>query len=125
MPPDCPQLAEPLPAYRSRVTNGKDILPGVDGRSPVARRYRDLFQIFCEDAGGMDRLSEKQRQHLRRTAALAARCEQIEADMCNGDAVDWEDYRGNVNTLRRIAAETPLGRVARDVTPFRSLEDVG
>src|ERR1035441_10010098 len=39
---------------RSRVSNGKDILPGVDGRSLIARRYRDIsFEIFA-DAGGID-----------------------------------------------------------------------
>ena len=27
---------------RSRVSNGRDVLPDVDGRSLVARRYRDI-----------------------------------------------------------------------------------
>ena len=30
------------PTARSRVNNGRDVLPNVDGRSLVARRYRDV-----------------------------------------------------------------------------------
>jgi hypothetical protein len=31
---------------RSRVTNGSKMLPGVDGRSAAARRFRDLVGDF-------------------------------------------------------------------------------
>jgi hypothetical protein len=27
---------------RSRLNNGKDVLPGVDGRSTIGRRFRDI-----------------------------------------------------------------------------------
>jgi hypothetical protein len=31
---------------RSRITNGKELLSNIDGRSSQARRYRDLF-VLC------------------------------------------------------------------------------
>jgi hypothetical protein len=35
------------------VTNHKD-LPGLDGRSATARRFRDLVNAFVADMGGLD-----------------------------------------------------------------------
>jgi hypothetical protein len=47
------------PTGRSKVTNGVTILHGlVDGRSHVARRYRDLLAAVCVDQGGANRMSE-------------------------------------------------------------------
>jgi hypothetical protein len=37
---------------RSAVTNHKDLLPGLDGRSATARRFRDLVNAFVADMGG-------------------------------------------------------------------------
>jgi hypothetical protein len=48
-----------LPAQtRSAATNHKDLLPGLDGRSATARRFRDLVNAFGADIGGLDRCSE-------------------------------------------------------------------
>ena len=33
---------------RSRVTNHKDLLPGIDGRTRAARRFRDLVSGFLQ-----------------------------------------------------------------------------
>ena len=46
---------------RSAVTNHKDLLPGLDGRSASARRFRDLVNAIVGDMGGLDRCSEKAR----------------------------------------------------------------
>ena len=35
-------LTERKPTARSKVSNGVELLPGIDGRSPMARRYRDI-----------------------------------------------------------------------------------
>ena len=43
---------------RSRLTNGKDLLPNIDGRSLIARRYRDICSAIAADQGGIDQLSE-------------------------------------------------------------------
>ena len=44
---------------RSRVSNGQDILPGIDGRSLLARRYHDIVAQVAADSGGVDRCSER------------------------------------------------------------------
>lgn len=102
---------------KSKITNGVEILPGIDGRSGIARRYRDLLEIFSQDAGGMDRLSEAEIQLLRRASALSTVCELQEAELCNGQDVDLQDYRGSVNTLRRVLETVGIRRQARDITP--------
>ena len=42
----------PKPEARSRISNGKDLLPGIDGRSLIARRYRDISSAILVDQGG-------------------------------------------------------------------------
>src|SRR5271154_3069392 len=34
---------------RSRISNGRDLLPDIDGRSVVARRYRDIASAILSD----------------------------------------------------------------------------
>jgi hypothetical protein len=46
------------PIARSRVSNGREILPGVDGRSPLARRYGDVLAALVVDQGGADHIPE-------------------------------------------------------------------
>ena len=57
---------------KSRVTNGSKLLPLADGRSVTARRFRDIFEQVCGDLGGIEHLSEAERQLARRAAALSA-----------------------------------------------------
>ena len=45
---------------RSRVSNGGHILPDVDGRSAVARRYRDIAAQIIADMGGASQCAEAQ-----------------------------------------------------------------
>jgi hypothetical protein len=40
------------------VTNHKDLLPGLDGRTATARRFRDLVNAFVADMGGLNCCSE-------------------------------------------------------------------
>jgi hypothetical protein len=40
------------PTARSRVTNGRELLPGVDGRSLWVRRFRDVLALHVSDLGG-------------------------------------------------------------------------
>src|SRR2546430_13372617 len=53
---------------RSRVTNHKDLLPGIKGTSRAARRFRDLVSAFIADMGGLDQCSEIKLNLLRRLA---------------------------------------------------------
>ena len=42
MPAESSVLTPRKPTARSRVSNGADLLAGIDGRSAMARRYRDI-----------------------------------------------------------------------------------
>ena len=102
-------------APRSRVTKGKDILIGANGRTAETRRYRDLVDAHSSDLGGGELLSEAQNQLIRRTAGLAIHLEKIEKDLVNGEPVDVEDQvklvRAQVCVLKAIG----LKRVAREI----------
>jgi hypothetical protein len=51
---------------RSRLSHGRDVLPDVDGRSVVARRYRDIIGAVVSDQGGAEHLREARLQLIRR-----------------------------------------------------------
>jgi hypothetical protein len=72
-PLDRPSVGARAPALRARVTNHKDLLPGLDGRTGAARRFRDLVNSYIADMGGLDRCSEIRLGLLRRLAATACR----------------------------------------------------
>ena len=62
---------------KSAVSNGKDLLKGVDGRSSLARRYRDVMEALIADQGGPAALSEVRRQLIRRFSACAVLAEDL------------------------------------------------
>src|SRR6266550_1088460 len=78
--PTVSRLPAPTKAQaRSRVSNGRDVLPDVDGRSLVARRYRDIVSTVASDQGGAEQLSEARLQLIRRFSAAAVLAELMEA----------------------------------------------
>jgi len=102
---------------RSRVTNGQEMLPGIDGRAPLARRYRDLMVAILEDLGGADQLSELERQLVRRCAALSIEAENQEAAKVMGGELNLEVYLPVVNALGRTAERLGLKRRQKLVGP--------
>jgi hypothetical protein len=104
------------PTARSQVSNGKDLfLEGVDGRSALARRYRDILAQLTSDIGGDP--SEAQSIIIRRATQLAVWCEQAEAEAAGGKALNIGEYATATNTLRRRLLDLGLERRMRDVTP--------
>ena len=77
---------------KSRISSGKDLLPNVDGRSVVARRYRDISSQIVADMGGIERCSESRIQLIRRFAAAACIAEQMEARLANGEEIDIGEH---------------------------------
>jgi hypothetical protein len=53
-------------------------LPGLDGRSATARRFRDLVNAFVADMGGLDHCSEVRLGLVRRLAATTVQAEMLE-----------------------------------------------
>ena len=78
MPVLKPRIEPTSPTTRSRVSNRSRILPGVDGRSATARRFRDICRSYEIDFGG--NVTEVERDLIRQAAALVVRSEQMQAD---------------------------------------------
>lgn len=114
-----PRKPVPKAQARSRITNGADILPGVDGRSLVARRYRDIVAAIAVDQGGADRMSEARAQLVRRFAALAVQAEMLEAKLARGEAVSIADQTQIASTLVRLASRIGIGRASKIVPDLK------
>jgi hypothetical protein len=110
-------LAGRSPLARSRVSNGSDLLPGIDGRSATARRYRDLVRTIITDQGGAAQTSEARMQLERRFAAAAVLAEQMEARLANAEAIDIAEHAHLTSTMTRVAQRIGIDRRARTVVP--------
>lgn len=103
------------PASRSAVANQSRLfVEGLDGRSALARRYRDLVGQFTSDVGGNP--AEAQKQVIRRAASLSVWCEAVEARLAAGEDIDIGPYTTACNSVRRLLLDIGLQRVARDVS---------
>ena len=76
------------PEARSRITNGADVLPGVDGRTLIARRFYDICQALISDQGGQTNVSEAKIQMIRRFAAACVMAEAMEAKLARGEEIN-------------------------------------
>ena len=102
---------------RSRLSNNKDLLPNVDGRSVIYRRFRDICLAVASDQGGLDSLSEARLQLVRLFSAACVLAEQIEADLANGQDIDVERHALLCSTLTRLAQRIGIDRRARTLNP--------
>jgi hypothetical protein len=107
---------------RSRVSNGAELLPDVDGRSIIARRYRDIMSAIVVDQGGADQISETRLQLIRRFSAAAVLAEQMESRLANGEQIDVSEHALLVSSLVRIARLIGIDRVPVDISP--TLHDI-
>jgi hypothetical protein len=102
---------------RSAVTNRKRLFVEGDGRSPWARRWRDLIELHAGDLGGIDVLSEAQFSLIKRAATIEVELELSEGRMSMGEEVDLDIFTRSVSHLRRILETLGIERRPRDVTP--------
>ena len=89
-------------------------MAGVDGRSLMARRFREIIARIESDLGGD--LTEAQTQLVARAGTLAIWCEQAETAFAKGDAFDVAQYSTVSNALRRLLSDLGLYRASKDVT---------
>lgn len=121
---DSPPVA-PRPAVsRSRITNGSELLPGVDGRSVWARLHRDLIETLADHLGGADRLSEPERFTIRRAATLEVELIHLESAFASTRAAGNAPTAGELdlysrlsNTQRRVLEAIGYDRRLRDAVP--------
>jgi hypothetical protein len=123
MPTDSPSIAARPTNCRSRVTNGKRLLAGCDGRSRNARRYRDLLADMACDLGGAANLSTAELAILRQAAGLVLRSEQIQADVVNGRPVDADEAVRLANASARLLAALRSKQGQRNKPATMSLRD--
>lgn len=115
------QLASPT--GRARITNGRAILPGVDGRSSWARRLKDLIALHSDERGGHAGLTEAQRVLVRKVCCLTLETERMELRFALAGGAKPEEldvYQRLLNSIRRtfdaLDASERTPRL-RDVTP--------
>ncbi len=107
-----------LPArQRSAVTNGRRSFVVGDGNSPWARRHRDLAELYLDDLGPRETLSEAEISLAKRAATLACECECMDGKLSMGEDVDLDLYARVAGHLRRIHETIGIKRAARNVTP--------
>jgi hypothetical protein len=85
---------------RSRVSNRTRLLEGVDGRSALARRYRDICQAYETDAGGV--IPEADRDLIRQAASLTLRAEQMAASLVRGEDINNDELVRISSTAKRL-----------------------
>jgi hypothetical protein len=100
---------------KSRVSNGADLMIGIDGRSVIARRYRDISSAILQDLGGLSECSEALVQVVRRFAAVACLCENLEAKLINGEPVSAPEHALLCSTLCKLGQRIGLRRLPRSV----------
>ena len=109
--------AEPKSYGRSKISNGRDLLPDIDCRSLVARRYRDIASAVLADQSGADQCSEARKQLIRRFAAAAVLAEQMESRLANGEEINIAEHATLSSTLVRLAQRIGIDRVSKDIGP--------
>jgi hypothetical protein len=115
MSPDS-AVAKMKPRARSRVSNGSaTFLDEVDGRSILARRYRDILRQLVSDIGGDP--SEAQALIAKRSATIAVWCELAEARLAKGEDFDIFAFTTATNALRRLLSDLGFERIPRLVGP--------
>lgn len=123
MPPSSPEESRRKVA-RARITNGKELLTGIDGRSVHARIFRHTFNAMLAHCGGTDYVPETLRLMCRRAAALETELVNLEsrfAQLRNAGeepkTYDIDLHSRLTNTLRRVCEVLGWQRHQRDITP--------
>lgn len=97
-----PQTIDTSTRNRSAISNGSWLLEGVDNRSALGRRYRDLCMSFADDLGGADSLTEPQRALVRQLAAVTVESEKLQSAIVRGETVDHEGLVRLTNLHARL-----------------------
>jgi hypothetical protein len=92
----------------------------VDGRTKLAKRFKEICRAIARDQGGDERLSEARIQFIRRFAAAAVLAEQMESKLASGEEIDVHTHALLCSSLVRLAQRIGLNRVPKKITPTLS-----
>lgn len=114
-----PSSATRSTTNRSAVSNGSRLLEGVDGRSALGRRYRDLSMSLADDLGGADKLSTVQAAMVRQLAGVMVESERMQAAIVRDEQIDREQLVRLSNLQARLIHKLGLGKSkpAEDAPP--------
>jgi hypothetical protein len=85
---------------RSAISNRSRLLPGVDGRSAAARRFRDICSAYEAEAGGNP--TEVERDLIRQAAGLTLRAEHLQAALVRGEDISNDELVRISSTAKRL-----------------------
>lgn len=92
---------------KSRVTNGRWILDGVDNRSPQARRFRDLCVAYASEVGTDP--SEVEKGLIRQAAAMTLRAEALQVAIVRGEPIPADEVI-RITTEARSALQSIMSK---------------
>src|SRR3546814_13781234 len=102
------------PKAATKVMNQTQVLPGLDGRSLMSRRVRELSQQMVTDCGGD--VTQARLAIILRACVLLARIQQAEAATPDGRAEpDHQAHELIANCAPRLRCQNACERVARAV----------
>jgi len=85
----------------------------IDGRTAIARRYRDQLAGLNVQLGGSPSIAES--MLMRRAATLTTLCERDELKILNGEQIDEHNYRQNAGVLKGILINLGTVKKSRDI----------
>jgi len=86
----------------------------IDGRTAIARRYRDQLAGLNVQLGNDANTAEA--MLMRRAATLAVLCERDELKILNGEEIDEGNYRANTSHLKAILINLGTVKKSRDIS---------
>jgi hypothetical protein len=89
---------------RSRVTNGSELLQGIDGRSPLARRFRDVLRGLLTE---FDVDTEAENILIRQAVTLTLLSERLQSCIVRDEPVDPAIVMNLAGALRRSWGRHP------------------
>lgn len=104
---------------RTRLSKGKQTFldSSVDGRTLIARRFREVLASIVSDLGGADAMSEAEMVLARRAVTLVVTCETHESKLAETGKLDSEAYLPCVNALAKLLNALGLKRRPKHVGP--------
>jgi hypothetical protein len=112
---------------RGKVSNGKALLHGVDGRNPWVKRCKFLIAQHIADRGGIENCSFAEQEIIHIAAVQRTELERIETKFALDQGTDndldlW--IRGSGNLRRQLETlNNGLERKAKDVTTLAQYLD--
>lgn len=116
--------ANTSPTNRAKMSNGTKLFidgKAVDGRTPIARRYRDIYADLVTHVGGEP--NPAQDILIRRAATLALLSDLDDAEVAAGRPIDTNAYIGRANALSGLLTKLGMTKAVKDITPKGTVLD--